>query len=170
MISQPTRLNYRSSIVKKCKKLKKLKHSKQWWSDLCSWALNNYRTSRSCENWKSFKMTVKEAKRTFFNDKIQEITNKSQGLWKLINWVKSRKLPAAEVIKHNGRPCLTPENLWNLLHSSFNTALHQQVDFNILDEIDYKPTQKWNPFSKFEFKSAISKCNDSSAPGPAKLS
>jgi len=87
-----------------------------------------------------------------------------------MNWIKSRKLPAAEAIKHNGRPCLTLENLWNSLHSSFNTALHQQVNLNILNEIDYKPTQKWNPFSKFKFKSAISKCNDSSAPGPDKLS
>ena len=87
-----------------------------------------------------------------------------------MNWVKNRKLPAVEAIKHNGHPYLTPENLWNSLHSSFNTALHQQVDFSILDEINYKPTQKWNPFSKFEFKSVISKCNDSSTPEPDKLS
>ena len=87
-----------------------------------------------------------------------------------MNWVKNRKLPAVEAIKHNGHPYLTPENLWNSLHSSFNTALHQQVDFSILDEINYKPTQKWNPFSKFEFKSVISKYNDSSTPEPDKLS
>ena len=87
-----------------------------------------------------------------------------------MNWVKNRKLPVVEVIKHNGCPFFTPENLWNSLHSFFNTALHRQVNFNILDEIDYKPTQKWNPFSKFEFKSVISKCNDSSTPEPDKLS
>ena len=86
-----------------------------------------------------------------------------------MNWVKSRKLPAIEAIKHNGRPCLTPENLWNSLHSSFNTALHRQVDLNILDEVDCKPPQKWSPFSRFEFKSAISKCNNSSTPGSDKL-
>ena len=168
-------VNQLSSIIdqvwsKNAKKSKISKHSKQWWSDSCSQALNNYRTSRSRENWKSFKTTVKEAKQTFFDDKIQEITNKSRGPWELMNWVKNRKLPVVEAIKHNGRPCFTLENLWNSLHSSFNTALHRQVDFSILDEINYKPTQKWNPFSKFEFKSAISKCNDSSAPGPDKLS
>ena len=151
------------------KKSKISKHSKQWWSDLCSRALNNYRTAKSCENWKSFKTTVKDAKRIFFNDKIQEIANKSRGPWELMNWVKSRKLPAIEVIKHNGYPCLTPENLWNSLHSSFNTALHRQVDLNILDEVDCKPPQKWSPFSRFKFKSAISKCNNSSTPGPDKL-
>jgi len=44
------------------------------------------------------------------------------------------------------------------------------VDLNILNEIERKPSQQWNSFSKAEFKSAISKCNDSSAPGPDKLS
>jgi len=61
------------------------KHSKQWWSNSCSLALNNYRSSRSRDNWKVFKSTVKEAKQSFFNSKIQEITNKSRGPWELMN-------------------------------------------------------------------------------------
>ena len=75
-------VNQLSSIInqvwsKNTKKSKILKHFKQWWSDSCSWALDSYRTLRSCKNWKSFKMIVKEAKQTFFDNKIQEIMNKS---------------------------------------------------------------------------------------------
>jgi len=44
------------------------------------------------------------------------------------------------------------------------------MDLNILNEIEHKPFQQWNSFSKAEFKSAISKCNDFSAPGLDKLS
>ena len=47
---------------KNAKRSRISKHSKQWWSDLCSLALNNYRSSRSHDNWKVFKSTVKEAK------------------------------------------------------------------------------------------------------------
>jgi len=47
---------------KNAKKLKISKHSKQWWSESCSRALNTYRTARSLENWKSFKKTVKDVK------------------------------------------------------------------------------------------------------------
>ena len=57
-----------------------------------------------------------------------------------------------------------------MLHSSFNTALNRQVDLNILNKVEHKPSQGWSPFSKNKFKSAISKCNDSLAPGPDKLS
>ena len=73
------------SWSKNAKKSKISKHSKQWWLDSCSRALNTYRTSRSHENWKSFKTTVKDAKRIFFDDKIQEIANKSRGPWELMN-------------------------------------------------------------------------------------
>ena len=55
------------------------KHSRQWWMEVCSRSLNNYRSSRSLENWKKFKKIVKDIKRSFFNDKIQEVANKSRG-------------------------------------------------------------------------------------------
>jgi len=112
---------------KNAKKSKFSKHSKQWWSDSCCLALNSYRVSRSQENWKTFKLSVKEAKQSFFDNKIQEIANKSHGPWELMNWVKKRKLPATEAIEYNNRPCLTPNSLWDALHNMFNIALHRQA-------------------------------------------
>ena len=87
------------------------KHSKQWWMDDCSRSLNNYKASRSLENWKNFKKVVKNIKRSFFDEKIQEVTNKRKGPWELMNWINRRKLPATKAIKHNGSPCLSPESL-----------------------------------------------------------
>jgi len=86
-----------------------------------------------------------------------------------MNWVKKRKLPATEAIKYNDYPCLTPDSLWNALHSSFNTALHCHVDLNIINKVTHKPLQSWSSFSRYKFKSAISKCIDISAPGPDKM-
>ena len=137
--------------------------------DECSRSLNNYRTTRSLDNWKNFKKVVKNAKRSFFDAKIQEVANKSCGPWKLMNWINKHKLPAIEAIKHDGCPCISPESLWDALHNTFNTALNHHVDPNILHEIKCKPTSWWYPFFKEEFKQAISKCNDLSAPGPDKL-
>jgi len=127
------------------------------------------RASRSLENWKNFKKIVKNVKKSFFDEKIQEIANKRKGPWGLMNWISRYKLPATEAIKHNGSPYLFPESLWNTLHSIFNTALYCQVDLVILSEIYSKPTSQWFPFSREEFKQAISKCNNSSVPGPDKL-
>ena len=75
----------RQAWTKNAKKSKISKHSKQWWMEKCSYSLNNYRASRSLENWKKFKKVVKDVKRSFFDDKIQEVANKSRGLWKLMN-------------------------------------------------------------------------------------
>jgi len=168
-------VNHLGSIIeqmwtKNAKRTRISKHSKQWWSQSCSSAINKYRASRSLENWKAFKSTVKESKRSFFDNKILEIANSRCGPWELMNWTKKRKLPATEAIKFNGSPCLSLDSLWNALHNSFNNALHCQVDVNILNEIEHKPCQPWSTFSSHEFKSAILKCSDSSAPGPNKLS
>ena len=83
------------------KQVKITKYSKSQWNEEYNHALSNYRTTRSLENWKAFKSKVKFTKQTFFDTKIQEITNKRQGPWKLMNWVNKRKLPAIETIKYN---------------------------------------------------------------------
>ena len=86
-----------------------------------------------------------------------------------MNWINKWKLPAVEAIKYKGQPCLTLESLWGALHTTFNTALHRQVDTNVLNEIGSKTTTTWVLFSKEEFRQAIIKCNNSSAPGSDKL-
>jgi len=65
--------------TKNAKKSRISKHSKQWWTGEYSCSLNNYRTSRSLDNWKNFKKVVKNTKRSFFDMKIQEVANKSRG-------------------------------------------------------------------------------------------
>ena len=52
-----------------------------------------------------------------------------------MNWVNKHKLPAIEAIKYNDQQCLNIDDLWNVLYSIFNTALHCQVNIKILDEI-----------------------------------
>ena len=56
-----------------------------------------------------------------------------------MNWVNKYKLSAIESIKYNNCQCLEIDNFWNTLHSTFNTALHHQVNVDILNEITDKP-------------------------------
>ena len=145
------------------------RHSKAWWNEDCHHTLYKYWQSCSLENWKDFKSTVKKAKHSFFNKKIDKITNKKYGPWELMNWVKKCKLPAVEAIQYEGHPCIKLEDLWNALHKSFNSAQEREVDIHFLDEIPDKPTAEWNVFSKDELINVIKKCNNLSAPGPDKL-
>ena len=87
-----------------------------------------------------------------------------------MNWVNKKKLPVIETIKYNGQQYVDINDLWCALHSTFNTANNRQVDTSILDEISNKPIVPWPEFSREEFKFALSSCNNSSAPGPDKLS
>ena len=86
-----------------------------------------------------------------------------------MNWVNKKKLPTIKAIKHNSQQCHDIDDLWNALHSTFNTALYHQVDVDVLDEIINKLTFSWLPFSKEEFKITISNCNNASTTGLDKL-
>ena len=154
---------------KNAKQTRITRHSKQWWNDKCKQAIDEYRASRSLESWKKFKNVIKNTKRSFFNSKIQEVVNKSRGPWELMNWVNKRKLSATEVIKYKGNLYITTECLWEALHTTFNLALHHQIDKEVLNEIGSKPISTWVPFSNEEFQQALIKCNNSLALGPDKL-
>ena len=56
------------------------------------------------------------------------------------------------------------------MYSSFNIAHHYFINERVLDEISAFSTAQWNGFSEEEFIITITKCNNSSAPGPDKLS
>jgi len=87
-----------------------------------------------------------------------------------MNWVNKYKLPAIKAIKYNDQPCLEINNLWQALHSLFNTALYHRIEDSILNKINLILSSSWAPFSKDEFKNAIAKCNNSSTLGLDKLS
>ena len=135
----------------------------------CSKSLNNYRTTRSLENWKKFKKIIKNTRRLFFDMKIQEVANKSCSSWKLINWINKCKLSTIEAIKYNSQLCLFPDSLWRALYVSFNTILYHQVNINVLNEIGSKVTSSWGTVSIKEFRQAINKYNNLSISGLDKL-
>ena len=65
---------------KNSKLIKILRHFKAWWNEDCYLLLEKYYLFQSFENQYNFKRTVKKFKRSFFDDKIEEIANKKYGL------------------------------------------------------------------------------------------
>jgi len=86
-----------------------------------------------------------------------------------MSWVNKYELLAIKAIKYNDQLCLSIDNLWDALHSIFNTALYYQVNINILHEVANKPPSSWTSFSKEEFRSTIANYNNFSTPGLDKL-
>jgi len=68
--------NIEESWQKNSKLIKITRHSKAWWNEDCCLSLEKYWLSRSLENWRNFKSTVKKTKRSFFDNKIEDIANK----------------------------------------------------------------------------------------------
>ena len=86
-----------------------------------------------------------------------------------MSWVNKWKLPAPEAIKYNSQQYFILDNLWQALHSMLNKAQHCIIENDVLNKLNTFPSAPWTWFSKEEFTSALSKCNNSSAPGPDKV-
>ena len=86
-----------------------------------------------------------------------------------MNWINKHKLPAIKTIKYNRNPCLELANLWQALHSSFNSAQFWIIDEMVLNELESFLSSTWLDFLKEEFTHAIINCCNSSASGPDKV-
>jgi len=84
--------------------------------------------------------------------------------------VKKRKLLATKAIQYNKKPCTDLDNLWNALHSSYNTTQNRPINPSILKEIPNIPTIQWLSFLVAELCNALIKCNNSSTPGSDHIS
>ncbi|CAA7269043.1 unnamed protein product [Cyclocybe aegerita] len=145
---------------------KPTKHSKSWWTDECSETFGVYQLSRSLADYNKFKKACKDAKRDFFDERIAEIATSRKRPWDLMEWVKQRKLPPCEAIRNGDQPCHDMDDLWDTLHSTYNSASGHEFDASVLDELPDEPVRDWADFSEHELLSALKGCSNSSAPGP----
>ncbi len=137
--------------------------SKPWWSEACQTAFDNYSVSREKEDWSAFRRAVREAKRDFFAERMQEVAVTNMRLWDLMEWVKQRKNPPCEAIQKDGEPCHDLEQLWDALHSTYNAASGRQCDVSMLDDLPDEPVREWAPFSALELREALGACSGNSA-------
>jgi len=142
------------------------KHSKKWWNEQCTICINKYHETGDINNWKAFKSAMRNAKRSFFDQKIQEIATSNKRLWDLMNWIRKKSLLAIETIYHDGQPCNNLTTLWNTLHNSYNSAENRPINTRCLDGINQCDDIDWPPFTGQEFIDAIAKCLNTSSPGP----
>ncbi|KAJ3502935.1 hypothetical protein NMY22_g18421 [Coprinellus aureogranulatus] len=140
--------------------------SKPWWGETCQTAYDEYREDNSPETRRAFRAAVRAAKREFFDKKVTEISIDHKRTWDLMAWIQERKNPPCEAIQFNGQPCHTTDQLWQVLHATYNAANNRPVDLSILDDLPTLVAREWPEFSELELRQALEACSSCSAPGP----
>jgi hypothetical protein len=84
-----------------------------------------------------------------------------------MDWVSPCKTPPVEAILYQGVPCTSPDQLWNALHSTFNSALDRPIDLSVLgDKWESPSIRAWILYSAAEMSDALTGTSNRSAPGP----
>ncbi|PPR01421.1 hypothetical protein CVT26_015427 [Gymnopilus dilepis] len=117
--------------------------SKPWWNAECKAAILKYRESGSSSDFNAFRKVCRKTKRIFFDACIHEIASTNKRPWDLMNWIQQRKLPPAEAITYNGRPCHDMGDLWDALHNTYNAGSNRTYDVSCLDELEDTPVRDW---------------------------
>jgi len=109
--------------------------SKEWWNNECKSTLERYRLTGDRSDWRLFCSATRSAKHSFFDNRIAEIASINKRPWDLMSWIKQHKLLAVEAIQYQGSPYNTLSDLWNALHSSYNTAANCFIQLSALDDV-----------------------------------
>jgi hypothetical protein len=82
-----------------------------------------------------------------------------------MDWVGPCKTPPVKAILYQGVPCTSPDQLWNMLHSTFNSALDRPIDLLVLGNKWESPSIRlWIPYSAVEMLDALTGTLNQSAP------
>jgi hypothetical protein len=124
-------------------------------------------TSDLPADWMAFKRATCKAKRKHFDERIDKIAHTKLRPWDLMDWVGPRKTPPVEAILYQGVPCTSLDQLWNALHSPFNSALDRPIDLSVLGNKWESPSiRAWIPYSAVEMSDALTGTSNPSAPRP----
>jgi hypothetical protein len=82
-----------------------------------------------------------------------------------MDWVSPHKTPPVKEISYQGVPCTSPDQLWNALHSTFNSALDRPIDLSVLgDKWESPSIRAWAPYSAAKLLDALTGTSNQSAP------
>jgi hypothetical protein len=124
-------------------------------------------TSDLPADWMAFKRAMRKSKRKHFDERINKIAHTELQPWDLMDWVSPCKTPPVEAISYHGVPCKSPDQLWNALHSTFNSALNRPIDLSVLGNKWESPSiRAWVPYSAAELSDALMGTSNRSAPRP----
>jgi hypothetical protein len=118
-------------------------------------------TSDLPADWMAFKRATCKAKRKHFDERIKEIGHTNLRPWDLMDWVGPCKTPPVQAILYQGVPCTSPDQLWNTLHSTFNSALDRPIG----DKWESPSIRAWVAYSASELSDALTGTLNRSAPG-----
>jgi hypothetical protein len=140
--------------------------SKSWWDTDCKQAKASAMTSDLPADWMAFKKATRKAKHKHFDERINKIAHTNLRPWDLMDWVGPHKTPPIEAILYQGVPCTSPDQLWNMLHSTFNSALDRPIDLSVLgDKWESPSIRAWILYSAAEMSDALTGTSNRSVPG-----
>jgi hypothetical protein len=139
--------------------------SKSWWDTDCDWAKASVMMSDLPADWMAFKKAMRKAKHKHFDEHINEIAHTNLQPWDLMDWVGPCKTPPVMAILYQGVPCTSLDQLWNTLHSTFNSALDRPIDLSVLGNKWESPSiRAWVPYYAVEMSDALMGTSNRSAP------
>lgn len=118
---------------------------------------------------KTLKGAIRRARNAFYDNIIRE-TDPGR-VWSLVEWTKPRRMDATAVlVKANGQPIESQDDLGDAFQEQFTPANPQPVDLALLDEYDTLQEREFPDFSRQELREALAKTGNFSAPGPDHVS
>ncbi|KAF8627909.1 hypothetical protein AX15_004186 [Amanita polypyramis BW_CC] len=138
-----------------------------WWMDECNEHKDKYVQSPSKVNRVRYYKAIKQAKKTYFGKKIDEMCEMNKP-WEGIRWTRDRPLSnIPRFVDDKGQSISMVEELWPILNKQFNSGMANKTNINwdMINDLPSRPECVWHDISAFEVEEAIKLTSNSSALG-----